>query len=66
MWTLVPVKAALGPKGTGRLKIDMVLSEELTSAVKYDEDGVVEAVHTWNGPQPTFGPARGQFVRDRS
>ena len=25
----------------------MVLSEELTSAVKYDEDGVVEAVHTW-------------------
>ena len=25
----------------------MVLSEELTSAVKYDEEGVVEAVHTW-------------------
>ena len=38
---------ALSPKGDGKTKIDMVLSEELTSAVKYDEELVVEAVHTW-------------------
>ena len=37
---------ALSPKGDGKTKIDMVLSEELTSAVKYDEELVVEAVHT--------------------
>ena len=40
----VPVKAALRPKA--RTQIDMVLSDELTSAVA-EEWHVVEAVHTW-------------------
>ena len=48
---------ALSPKGDGKTKIDMVLSEELTSAVKYDEELVVEAVHTW---------LHTQFCRERS
>ena len=46
----LPVKAALWHKSDRKAQIDMVLSEELTSAVKYDEEGVVEAVHTWLQP----------------
>ena len=38
--------AALRPKRARKAQIDMVLSDELMSAVEHEEQ-VVEAVHTW-------------------
>ena len=42
----LPVNAALRPIRARKAQIDMVLSDELTSAVA-EEWHVVEAVHTW-------------------